>query len=125
MPTRPGTGSAATRVAAAGGAGAAASANCFSPNEEQIAYLLARGEYNATVTAQWDAADEVSLVPINLCPDARAQLDAALDANANIDAMQAAVAANAEITAELSPSYSTDNVLAVDQSGDELTVYVY
>jgi hypothetical protein len=39
--------------------------------------------------------------------------------------MQRAVATSPLITAELAPRYQADDVLAVDQSGEQLTVYVY
>jgi hypothetical protein len=64
-------------------------------------------------------------VPVKLCPEARARLEAALAANANIGVMQAAVATTPIITAELAPEYQADDVLAVDQSDQQLTVYVY
>jgi hypothetical protein len=124
LPPRPGSATATTRVAAAGSANIGGQV-CFRPSEEQIAFLLSRGTYTASVTAGWDAAAEVSLVPVNLCPDARAQLEARIDGDANIEFMQSAVATNDEISAELNPEFSADDVLAVDQSGDELTVYVY
>ena len=77
------------------------------------------------MTASWRSAADVSIVPINLCPDARARLAAVLDADANIGYMQAAVAADARLSASLDPSYDPEDVLAVDQAGQKLTVYVY
>lgn len=108
-------------VAANGSAGS----GCFTPNDEQIAHLLARGSYNASVTSRWKSASDVDLVAVNLCPQAEARIDAAIDADANADYMQRAVAGTPAIVAELSPSYTAENVLAVDQSGAQLTVYVY
>lgn len=112
-----------TLVAAAGDAGIAT--DCFAPNEQQIAHLLARGTYDDAVVAQWSAASDVNLIAVNLCPEAQAQLAAVLSGDANLDYMQSAVAMNATIVAELAPSYTANDVLAVDQSGNELTVYVY
>lgn len=117
-PLRPGS---TVRVATA----PTGSVDCFSPDQGQIAYLLARKAYSAEVTAQWDGAEQVRLVPINLCEDARARLDAALAADANIGILHSAVAADAKLSAALDPNYQPDDVLAVDQSGEDLTVYVY
>lgn len=98
---------------------------CFSPDEGQIAHLLARNSYSAEVKAELQAAEKIQLVPINLCADARAQLDAALAADPNIGALQTTIAADAEISAALEPAYQPDDVLAADPSGEDLTVYVY
>jgi len=98
---------------------------CFSPDATQIDNLLGRTDYSVALTTSWKDADNVKLVPINLCAGARADLDAALAADANIGFLHSAVAGDAEITAALDPGYTPDDVLAVDQSGDELTVYVY
>jgi hypothetical protein len=98
---------------------------CFSPDQGQIAHLLARNTYSAEVKAELQAAEKIQLVPINLCADARAQLDAALAADPNIGALQTTIAADAEISAALEPAYQPDDVLAADPSGEDLTVYVY
>lgn len=115
----------ATRVASTVGTNVRAGGNCFAPDETQIAHLIARGSYDASVTASWQAASNVSVVPVNLCPDARSRLAAAIDADANIGRMQAAVATNSAISSEIAPEYQADDVLAVDRSGNSLTVYVY
>ena len=112
-----------TRVASADAARARTS--CFTPTDEQMAHLIARNSYSASVVASWQSATAVSLVPVKLCPDARARLAAALAANAQIGAMRAAVATTPLITAELAPDYQPDDVLAVDMTGDDLTVFVY
>jgi hypothetical protein len=113
------------RAAAAGTARIRANASCFSPTDEQIAHLLSRNSYSSGVASSWQRASKVSLVSIELCPEARARLAAALEASASIDVMQRAVATSPLITAELAPRYQADDVLAVDQSGEQLTVYVY
>jgi hypothetical protein len=97
-------------------------ASCFSPTPEQIAHLLGRKDYAG---ASWRQVQKVSLVAIELCPDARARLAAALAADGNIRIMQSAVATNERIRAELAPRYQADDVLAVDAAGNQLTVYVY
>lgn len=104
---------------------AAGKSGCFSPDQQQIAHLLARHSYTADVTARFEAAEKVRLVPINLCADAKARLDAALAGDANIGALHQAIATDAQISAALEPRYQPDDVLAADQSGEDLTVYVY
>lgn len=114
---------ATTRIAA--NAAAQARASCFSPDDEQIAYLRGRATYDGSVAATWKSAANISIVPINLCPDAKARLAAAVEADANIQYLQAAVAADPRLKSSLRPSYDPDDVLAVDKAGDGLTVYVY
>ncbi len=99
--------------------------DCFSPDDAQIDHLLARNSYDAAVAASWSSAARVSIVPVEICPDARARLAAAVDADANIGFMQSRVASVAAIRAAISPQYGFDDVLAVDKRGDQLTVYVY
>lgn len=116
----------AVRVASASNASLRANTDgCFTPDPSQIAHLIARGTYSADVTARWQSADNVSLIPVKLCADARAQLEAAVTADPNMGAMRAAVAMNTKITSRIGPQYQADDVLAVDQSGSDLTVYVY
>ena len=112
-----------TRVAAT--AGAPVRTSCFTPDDGQIAHLLGRVTYDGSVTAAWRNATDVSVVPVNLCPDARGRLEAALDADANIGILQAAVASDARISASLRPAYEPDDVLSVDKAGNRLVVYVY
>lgn len=111
------------RVAAAGNPDARA--GCFTPDEAQIAHLLGRNSYDGSVTASWSAANEVSIVPVNVCPDAKARLAAAIEADANMDVLRTAVASNAALRARLAPDFDADDVLAVDSNGEALTVYVY
>jgi hypothetical protein len=115
-------GPAASGRVAAVGSGAV---GCFSPNQAQIEHLLGRKQYSVDVATEWRSAEEVRVVPINLCPGARTRLEAALEADANLNTLHAAVAANDQITAAIEPNYAPDDVLAVDQSGEDLSVYVY
>lgn len=112
-----------TRVATVGRASARGA--CFSPDQAQIAHLLGRSSYQPGDVAAWQGAASISVVPVNLCPDAKARLDAALDADANIGNLRMAVASHTALRSELDPSYTPDDVLAVDRSGEALTVYVY
>ena len=110
------------RVAATGNA--ADDGNCFTPDDTQIAHLVNRNSYDASVTASWQSAAKISLVPIKLCPEAESKVVAALNAHAGIGVMQAAVSANARIRSALG-GRGPGNVLAIDQAGDTLTVYVF
>jgi hypothetical protein len=110
----------AVRVASTG----KVKADCFIPDDTQIAHLVNRNSYDASVTASWQQTAKVSLVPINICPEAKAKVATALQAKADIGAMMAAVSANAKIKGALG-GRGPGNVLAIDQSGDTLTVYVY
>lgn len=104
---------------------AATRTSCFTPDQAQIAHLLGRTTYSGSVTASWQDATRINIVPVNLCPAARTKIAAALDADANIGVLHAAVAGNARIKASLRPNYNPDDVLAVDETGNRLTVYVY
>lgn len=119
------TASATSRAATRTTATASIEERCFSPDEQQIANLLGRSSYDASVAASWRQAAKVSIVSVSLCAGARARLAAILDADANVRFMRSAVAANAKLMAELDPSYDPENVLAVDQAGENVTVYVY
>lgn len=119
------TAGATARVATRTAATASIEGKCFAPDEQQIANLLGRNRYDASVAASWQQATKVNVVSINLCRDARARLAAALEADANARFMHSAVAGTPELTDELDPSYRPENVLAVDQAGEDVTVYVY
>lgn len=107
-------------------AAATTSGSCFSPNAAQVDHLLSRSSYDATVAAQWKAADKVQVVEVNLCADARSTLNAAIVADPNLQFLQAAVAADAQISGRIAPEHQPSDVLAVDVSADsDLTVYVY
>ena len=86
---------------------------------------MSRSSYSAEWTAELAEVESVRLVPINLCESAEAQLEAALAADGNIGTLRSAIAADAEISAALAPSYQPSDVLAADASGEDLTVYVY
>lgn len=98
---------------------------CFAPDAGQIANLQGRATYDGSVTASWQNATHVSIVPIELCPDARDRLAAALAADPNIGKLHAAIAADARLSGSLEPSYEPGDVLAVDSAGNRLTVYVF
>lgn len=121
-----GAGAAIPPVRVASTSAATPSASCFSPNPTQVEHLLDRSSYDAAVTAKWKAADQVQVVEVNLCADARSNLSAAIAADQNLQFLQAAIAADAQISGKIAPEHQADDVLAVDVSADnDLTVYVY
>lgn len=95
--------------------------DCFAPDAQQIAHLLQRsgGPLNLA------GAETVRIVPVTLCPAARADVAAALAANGRVSALRADIAANAQLVAALSPSYAPTDVLATAKSGSTLTLYVF
>ncbi|MET0530178.1 MAG: hypothetical protein ABW003_17890 [Microvirga sp.] len=122
-PAEPGMNRGANRITVTGTG--RREADCFAPDPTQIAYLLGRNNYDATVTDAWSGAADVSIVPVHLCPDARSGVEAVINADPNMDALRRAVEATTTITATLEPQFEVDDVLAVDRSGANLTVYVY
>lgn len=113
-----------TRMAARGGAGTGTDRACFTPTEAQIDFLLGRSSYSPEDAEQWQQAARVNVVPVNICPAAAAQLEAAIAADPEIGYMQSAVAGSEKLSAELDP-HSPDQVLAVEEANEEVTVYVY
>lgn len=109
----------ATRVAAR--SQSAAGDDCFSPNQTQIDHLLGRSSYEPGDAEAWQQAARLDIVPVQICADAASRLQAAIAADDNMALLQSAVAADARLSAEV----AAEDVLAVDQAGEELTVYVY
>jgi hypothetical protein len=74
----------------------------------------------------WGRAANVQVVPVRLCPQARAQVARIFDASGKIQQLQSAAAGDALITASLSRTrYDVNDVFAVQASGGNLVVYVY
>lgn len=111
----------ALRIASAGDS----NVNCFSPNGNQIEYLLRNHTYGATMQANW-ATGEIDLVPIRLCPEARARLAAAIETDYEIQWLQNAVWADRRIRSALvNARLDEDNVLALDTKDGDVNVYVF
>lgn len=109
-----------TRVAAIGNTGA-----CFTPNAQQMDYLLSRTRASI-VAASSNQGRNAGLIPIELCPEARAKLEAAAQANPDMRRLHVAVRGNQVISTKLSDAgYAAGNVLAVERNQANLTVYVY
>lgn len=107
------TSSGAVRVASAG----RANAQCFTPNAQQIDFLLTRTARSIDAAAA--KASKISVVPVVLCPDARARIAQA----AQLRKLQSTVSSNATLSAQLSNAgYSAGNVIAVENKGSSSTV---
>jgi len=68
----------------------------------------------------------VQIVPLKLCPQARAQVAQIFNASGKVRDVQRAAAGDALITASLSRTrYDAGDVFAVQASGGNLVVYVF
>jgi hypothetical protein len=95
--------------------------DCFAPDAQQIAHLLQRSGGRLNLAG----ANTVRVVPVTLCPAARADVAAALAANGRVSTLRSDIAANAQLVAALRPSYDPTDVLATAKSGSTLTLYVF
>jgi hypothetical protein len=115
----------ATRVANAD-VGAKAPAKCFAPDETQIRYLLSTRHYDSSMGKSWAALSRVSLVPVRLCPEARIKVEAAIEADSGIRWLQGWANKDRDVSGKLrSAGLSGDNVLALEDKNQALSVYVY
>lgn len=94
---------------------------CMGPD---AARLLQIAQQSAPVE-QWQRASNVRIVRIDVCPEARNKLLSAMRSSGLGSILWSAAARDTLIAASLSrTSYGAENVLAVQQTGNELTVYV-
>lgn len=97
--------------------------SCSVNDGRQVLQLASQASLNPNT---WARAANVQIVPIRLCPQARAQVAQIFRASSKIQQLQGAAARDALITASLNrTSYDVDDVFAVEASGGRLTVYVY
>lgn len=102
------------------------SSKCFTPNETQIEFLLKSRSYDTAMMKSWASADDVNLVPVRLCPEARVKVEQAVEVSPSIQWLQDAVEKDAQISAELGTAgLDGENVLALENKDDEVQVYVY
>ncbi|WIY51759.1 hypothetical protein O9Z70_09690 [Devosia sp. YIM 151766] len=74
----------------------------------------------------WNRASNVQIRPVAVCPEQRHWLAAALASTNLGPGLKSAIANDALLSASLSRSpYSADRVFAVQQSGGQLTIFVY
>ncbi len=100
---------------------ARADGKCFAPNATQIDKLASRHVYGDATPNGWAGASRLRVIDVGLCKSA----GVAIAGDANVDRLQSLVAGNAGLKASLGKSGRTPNdVIAVDKSGQTLTVYV-
>lgn len=100
--------------------------DCSLSEGRQVLQLAASSEVSTTVIAGWQRAANVRIVPVRLCPAARAQVSQILRQSPKINALQGAAAADFLISASLSrTNYDANDVFAVQRAGGGLTVYVF
>jgi hypothetical protein len=113
----------AVRIAAVN---ADADSKCFTPNEAQIDYLLGKHKYDASMSNTWSSTDDVNLVPVRLCPEARVRVEQVVEADKGIQWMQDWAAADSRIDKKLDAAgLDADHILALETKNDNLAVYVY
>jgi hypothetical protein len=111
---------ASTRVATRG------QASCIDPDASQVKYLLQSRNYGAQSAAQWQNADTIQFVPVQLCKLARARVSQAVASDSNIQWMQQAIENIPQIEQRLhSAGLTGDDVLALDSKSGKVALYVY
>lgn len=97
--------------------------NCSLDDGRKVLQIASQAKLNPSA---WARAANVQVVPIRLCPQARAQVAQIFNASGKIRQLQRAAAGDALIVASLSRSrYDISDVFAIDASGGRLMVYVY
>jgi hypothetical protein len=97
-------------------------ASCVGISNRELERLLG----GTRLDGSWNRASNVQIRPVQLCPEQRSWLAAALSSTNLGPGLRSAVSSDALLAASLSrTSYSPDRVFAVQQRGSELTVYVY
>lgn len=99
---------------------------CSVNDGRKVLQLASKAKLTRQVIAGWQRAANVRIVPVKLCPQARAQVAKIFAASKKIKLLQHAVTADTLIAASLDRSrHDAGDVFAVDRQGSELTVYVY
>lgn len=98
---------------------------CLDVGANQIGQLVDRHTYDEQTFKAWADARSMKIVEVDICDRAVAQVETALDGSANIARLQAFLASQAKVRAGLqSTGYTTNDVIAADDGGDTLIVYV-
>lgn len=107
------------------GAAASGEASCLSLTGQDINYLVERHDYDWPTFTTWAEATSMNVVEVDLCDDVAANIQLAVEASANVDRLQDFLAAQAKVRAGLQQTgHSTEDVIAADDAGDTLVVYV-
>ncbi|QEE21432.1 hypothetical protein FNA67_15100 [Youhaiella tibetensis] len=99
---------------------------CSAASGNQVLQLVAASKYSNRMINGWSRATNVQVVPIRVCSAAKANLAAAAASNRTFGLMQQAVLTDPLISTSLMRAKSSaGRVLAVNQAGKTVTVYVY
>ena len=99
---------------------------CNEGNSAQVFQMVAGSKYSNRIVSGWSHATNIQVVPVKVCAAARANLAAVAATNRTFGIMQQAVRSDPLINTSLSRAKShAGRVLAVDQAGPTVTVYVY
>jgi hypothetical protein len=122
-----GVGVAALGNGADGSGAAAVGAGCDSGiSSSQASKLIRSGDYSARSVSSWSGASSVELTRVAMCPQMRAQVEAALSRSGLAGQIQQAALGDSLVSASLSRThYDAGDVLAIRHSGSKLIVYVY
>lgn len=103
-------------------AGSAASAQCAGVTPAELERLI----LSTRIDASWQRATNVDIRRINVCPELRPHLAAALRQTGLGNSLRSAIAGDALVAATLDrSSYGANRVFAARQSGRDLIVFVY
>jgi hypothetical protein len=122
-----GVGVAALGNGADGSGAAAVGAGCDSGiSSSQASKLIRSGNYSPRAVSSWSGASSVELTRVAMCPQMRAQVEAALSRSGLAGQIQQAALGDSLVSASLSRThYDAGDVLAIRHSGSKLIVYVY
>jgi hypothetical protein len=99
---------------------------CAVDNAKTLLQVAAQGKVTASEVKAWQRAANVQVIPIELCPDARAVIAKLLGKSQKIQLLQRAVTMDNLIMASLSRTkYDAQDVVAVQRRSGQLVVYVY
>jgi hypothetical protein len=97
-------------------------ATCAGTSPREIQKLMQR----TNIGGSWQRASNVAVQRVDMCPEVQGWLAAALSSSGMGPALRSAVSNDALLSASLDrTSYSANRVFAVEQRGNQLTVFVY
>lgn len=108
------------------GGGATFMVTCAVNNAKTLLQVAANGKLTASEIKAWQRAANVQIIPVELCPEAKAQIAKLFARSKKILLLQRAVTTDNLIMASLSRTrYDANDVAAVQRRGGQLVVYVY
>lgn len=102
------------------------SAGCFTAGGRQVLNTAAHTQYGPQSLKAWKRVGAVKVVMVRYCAELRRAVSKAIGRNGNIAAMQMAANNDRTVRSALQRSNaSAQNILLAQQSGKQLTLYVY